>query len=69
MFPCLPLFQKGDSMEQIKRDITEIAHKLADLEEYADEYLVNPRMKKSYEEKVEYWKRWLSKQEVKDGKR
>ena len=56
-------------MEQIKRDITEIAHKLADLEEYADEYLVNPRMKKSYEEKVEYWKRWLSKQEVKDGKR
>lgn len=56
-------------MEQVKRSIQEIAHKPADLEEYADEYLVNPKMKKSYEEKVEYWKKWLRKQEVKDGKR
>lgn len=56
-------------MEQIKRSIQEVADKLADLEEYADEYLINPRMKKSHKEKVEHWKEWLRKQEVKDGKR
>ena len=46
-------------MGQVKRSIQEIAHKLADLEEYADEYIVNPKMKKSYEEKVEYWENGL----------
>lgn len=56
-------------MEQIKRSIQEIAIKLADLEEYSDEYLINPRMKKSHNEKVKYWRAWLKKQEVKDGKK
>lgn len=56
-------------MEQIKRGISEVATKLADLEEYADEYLVNPKDKKTHKEKVAYWKNWLIKQEVKDGKR
>jgi len=54
---------------QIKRSIAEIANKLADLDEYADEYLLNPRDKKTHKEKVAYWKGWLTEQEVKDGKR
>lgn len=44
----------------IRRSINEIAEQLAILDAYTDEYLINQKAKKTHEQKVEFWKKWLT---------
>ena len=49
----------------IQRSINEIAEQLAILDAYTDEYLINPKEKKTHEQKVEFWKKWLTDRRLK----